>query len=678
MMSPKTRSPHPAVPTSRLHLTIPLLLLLPVTAVAQGITAEQVVELRQVSAVAMSPDGQWAAYTLSVPRSSEEEPGRPYGELWLVPSAGGEPRALVERPRSVSTPAWSPDGRRLAFLGRFEEEHDAPQVYAIRVGEGLGDDDGEEPRRLTGAAAGVSAFAWSPDGASLAFATREPLPEEVRQRRERGFDQQVTGEGERHVRLWIQEADGGEARAITPPDQTVRDFAWHPDGGRLAVQLTEETGADADLMFRRLYTVPPSGGEPELLTITEGKLGGMAWSPDGGQLAFLGATAFNDPLAQSVFVVPGGGGEARNLTPGYEGTVEWVGWADARTILFAAVEGTRTALRRVPSEGGEAQGVREGGPEIVRSLSLDAARRTFAAPAHTRAHPTELFVGSLSDGALRRVTRHNGWLDEVELAPQETIEWTAPDGMRIEGVLVRPLGLAEGERAPVIILPHGGPEGISVDGWNTRALYPAQLLAANGYAVLEPNYRGSGGRGVAFSQGDHRDLGGREFDDVLAGTDRLAELGLVDPERVGISGTSYGGYFSAWAGTRHSDRFAAAITFAGLTNWISFTGTTDIPVEMSAVHWDLWWFDNPGQYWDRSPVAWLEEANTPILVAHGLADERVHPEQSLQLHQFLNLRGVPTELVLYPREPHGLLERAHQLDFMGRVLDWFDRFVKGE
>jgi dipeptidyl aminopeptidase/acylaminoacyl peptidase len=277
---------------------------------------------------------------------------------------------------------------------------------------------------------------------------------------------------------------------------------------------------------------------------------------------------------------------------------------------------------------------------------------------------------------MRRITRHNLWLDTVQLARQETIEWPGAEGLRIEGVYIHPLTPPPGGRAPLAILPHGGPEGISFDNWTTNPLYPAQVLAAQGYAVLMPNYRGSGGRGVTFAKGDHRDLGGREFEDVLLGIDHLAERGLVDADRVGISGTSYGGYFSALAGTRYSDRFRLAIPFAGLTNWVSFTGTTDIPIEMSAVHWDLYWWDNLGLAMDRSPVGNLATAQTPMLIGHGLVDERVHPEQSIQMYTSLKLIGVPVELVLYPREPHGLRERAHQFDYIGRVLEWFDRYVK--
>jgi dipeptidyl aminopeptidase/acylaminoacyl peptidase len=194
--------------------------------------------------------------------------------------------------------------------------------------------------------------------------------------------------------------------------------------------------------------------------------------------------------------------------------------------------------------------------------------------------------------------------------------------------------------------------------------------------VLQPNYHGSGGRGVEFSKADHEDLGGLEFDDILAGVNYLIDQSMVDPDRLGTGGWSYGGYLSAWAATRHSDRFKAAMVGAGISNWISFTGTTDIPIEMSVVHWDSWWFDEPQLHWDRSPLAHINKAQTPTLVIHGQKDDRVHPEQGLELYQALRIKGVDTRLVLYPRQPHGLKERAHRLDYMNRLVAWFNKYVK--
>jgi dipeptidyl aminopeptidase/acylaminoacyl peptidase len=204
-----------------------------------------------------------------------------------------------------------------------------------------------------------------------------------------------------------------------------------------------------------------------------------------------------------------------------------------------------------------------------------------------------------------------------------------------------------------------------------------QLLATRGYVVLEPNYRGSSGRGVAFGKADQKDLGGKEFDDVLAGIDHLVAQGLVDGSRVGMGGWSYGGYFSGLAATRHSKRFRAAMVGAAITNWISFTGTTEIEHENSLVHWDLWPYEHHALAWERSPMAHTQGSTTATLVVHGKDDTRVPPGQAKELYRALRHAGAQTELVLYPREGHGLQERAHQIDFAKRFLDWFDAHVKG-
>jgi dipeptidyl aminopeptidase/acylaminoacyl peptidase len=637
---------------------------------AQGLTPEQVVSLRSVGPVALSPDGDRVAYAASRPRDEAESRGGSYTELDIMPADGGPAITVVERPNSASSPTWSPDGTTLAFAATLSM-HDQRQVYAVNA-------EGQDLRPLTSSPVGVGAFAWSPDGSRIAYSEGTPEPDSVAERRAAGNDVIVVSERGAFDRLFVQPLDG-PASAVTPPDLDVRGFTWAPGGDWLAVQVTEDPSTDAGYMFREIHAAAADGSWVRELVETEGKLGTMAFSPDGQTLAWLGATGFNDPLAQSVFVVRlqdgRAAGEVRNLTEGMRLSAVDAGWLDGRTVWFVANEGTETALYRVRSDGTRMEALVEPGGALFHGASFDEAGRRFATSASTAGHPGEVYLGT-TGGELRRLTNINPWLDDVQLGEQSTIEWEGPEGWTIEGVLIRPVGYRDGERYPLAILPHGGPEGVSQDGWTTNALYPAQVLAGEGYVVLMPNYRGSGGYGVGFSKGDHRDLGGREMEDILAGIDHLADSGLIDPDRVGISGTSYGGYMSAWAATRHSDRFAVALPFAGLTNWISFTGTTDIPVEMTAVHFDLPIAGNEGVFMDRSPVTNLDGADTPTLIGHGLADDRVHPEQSIQLYTLMKLRDIPVELVLYPREPHGLRERAHQLDYMGRILDWMERYLK--
>lgn len=635
---------------------------------AQGLSPEDIADIKSVVAVAMSPDGGYIAYTLSVPRTDDEEVGVNYSELYIIPAEGGEPRSVIKKPVSAGSPEWGRDGR-LYFMARISEHHSQTQVYSVNR-------SGDSLQRHSNARYGLNSFSWSIDGRFLAYTALEPVPQEVRERQNRGYDMIVAGENLRYMRLWVRER-GEEAEIISPDSLYIWDFEWSPDGNRLAVRFSDKPGADEDQLYTRIGVMGRDGSDLTEIMASPKKKGAMSWSPDGSQLAVLAGMVYSDPLPQRIWILSTDGSDKRDYTPDYwEGTPEWIGWQDDQTLLFTAVERSSTTLNSMHTAEGEVNRIAGGEEEIFRSISPDRENGAFAASVNREGHPGEVYAGTLQNEGLTRLTHHNSWLDERELGEQSSITWPGADGWEIEGVLTKPVGYQEDTLYPLVILPHGGPEGISMNGWNTRPLYPVQALAAEGYVVFKPNYRGSGGRGTAFASANHRDLGGKEFDDVLFGIDYLADAGLIDPERVGISGTSYGGYFSAWAATRHSDRFAAGITFAGLSNWISFMGTTDIPHEMSVVHWDLYWFDNPGQNWERSPVAWLQQADTPLLVVHGLADDRVHPEQSIQLHQFLEMKEIPTGLILYPRQPHGLTERAHRIDFMERILEWFGEYLE--
>ncbi|REL38970.1 S9 family peptidase [Rhodohalobacter sp. SW132] len=650
-------------------LTISILLLNSLSDVhSQGLSPDDVASIETVGAVAMSPDGNSIAYTLSVPRTEDEDIGRNYSELYVVPADGGDPVPVIQKPNSAGSPQWGADGR-LYFTTRNTDYHNQVQVYSVNR-------SGEDFQQHSSAEHGLSSFSWSDNGSFLAYTAMDPVSDERREMEQRGYDMIVAGENQRFMRLWIQPRDG-DAEKISPDDLYIWDFSWAPNSRQLAIRVSDEPGADIEQMYTRYAVINRDGSDLNEIMTAPKKKAAMSWSPDGNRLAVLAGRVYSDPLPQRIWVMSSDGTEVDDLTPaGWEGTVESISWQSNRALLFTAVERSSTTLNRMRIDQPDMTRIAGGEDEIFRSISLDERNRTFAASVNTREHPGEVYRGTIQRGELSRITHHNEWLSDRELGEQSSITWPGADGLEMEGILVKPVGYEEGTRYPLAILPHGGPEGISMNGWNTRALYPSQVLANEGYVVFKPNYRGSGGRGTVFASANHRDLGGKEFDDVLLGIESLDDMGLIDPEKVGISGTSYGGYFAAWAATRHSDRFAAGITFAGLSNWISFMGTTDIPHEMSVVHWDLYWFDNPGQNWERSPVAWLNQADTPLLVVHGLADDRVHPEQSIQLHQFLEMKGIPTGLVLYPRQPHGLTERAHQLDFMNRVIEWFDEYVK--
>jgi dipeptidyl aminopeptidase/acylaminoacyl peptidase len=639
---------------------------------AGALTPEQVVDLRMVNSVVMAPDGGTVMYTLSVPRRESEDPGRRHDEIHAVTVDGGISRRLTHSPGRATQPAVSPDGTILAFLAkRGDDEH--TQIYLLPLA-------GGEARRLTAAGSDVLSLSWAPDGSSLAFLAVDPESEERKDAEEAGRDWKVYGQDERPRRLWRADVTSGEASQVTTDTSSVWAVDWFPDGKRLAVTVSDRPDTDSSHIYKRLAIAVAGGGSPRTLWDGPGKMGAPRVSPDGRYVAVHAAVSANDPAAGSLFVIDASSGRAVNRTGDSLLTVTWVDWAGPEEILFTAHEGTASVLAATaPFEGGARR--LAVGPPVFSRASLSADGRTVAFAASTSRHPDEVFVLARGDGRLRRLTDSNPGLAGADLGKQEVYRWTTSDGWTVEGILISPVGAAtpQGPKPPypLVNVVHGGPESCWRDGWNTSYSRWGQVLAGRGYAVLMANYRGSTGRGVAFAKADHRDLAGREFRDILEGMDALVSEGTVDPARVGIGGGSYGGYFSAWAATRHSQRFAAAVVFAGITNWISFTGTTDIPEENMVVHWDLNPYERTWLAWDRSPLAHLATAGTPVLIAHGQKDRRVPPGQAVELYTALRLRGMPVEMVTYPREPHGLRERAHQLDYMNRSLDWFDRWVKG-
>lgn len=643
--------------------------LLPAMAAAEGMTLEQIARLQQVGQAVVSPDGQWIAYTRSVPRDlSEQDDGPAWRELHVI-EPNGDSRPFITGQVNIRNIGWMPDSSAITFIDeRDDDEHSI--LYRIPVG-------GGEAKRVTTAGEGVAGYDFSPDGERVALIATEADDEALERRREKGFDQIVFEEDWKPRRLWIDELDGESPRALEI-EGSVQAVRWSPSGDRLAITATPRQLVDDTLMFKRLRIITPDGetsGEIE----TPGKLGAWRWSPDGSRIALIATESIHDTSPGRLMVVGDDGGEPENLLPGLEGHVRDLAWREADRIVFVSHEGVEARLAEIDADGGNEETLAREEELIFGRVSTSDAGR-LATVASSPAHPAELFVLDAGSGSPTRRTESNPWLEEVDLARQEVVTWQARDGLELEGLLVWPLDYREGERYPLILAAHGGPESHYSNGWLTSYTLPAQHAAAEGYFMFYPNYRGSTGRGVEFALRSQGRPAREEFDDLVDGVDALIERGLVDRERVGITGGSYGGYASAWAATYYSERFAAAVMNVGLSDKIAMLGTSDIPQELHLVHYRTWPWEDWELYREASPIYYVERAETPILIMHGDADPRVDPTQSRILYRYLTLQDdpPPVRLVLYRGEGHGNRRAASRWDYSLRLMRWMDHYLKGD
>ncbi|HNO77792.1 MAG TPA: S9 family peptidase [Phycisphaerae bacterium] len=638
---------------------------------AAGMTAKDVARIENVSEVAMSPDGQHIAYTLSVPRElGSDDNGSAWSELHVC-DLSGKSRPFITGEVSIHRIQWKPDGSAISFVAkRGDDKHGA--IYAIPI-------DGGEAKKIVGHETGIGSYDWDHSGEHIAFIATEKKDKDKKDLEEKGFNAEIYEEDLNFAHVWIADTDpktDDDPRKLEL-DGSATALYFAPDGKSLAVVMAKTPLIDDEYMRSKIHIVDVESGSETAVVENVGKLEAVRWCPDGQSLAFLAGEDLNDPSAGRLFTVSASGGAFRQVAPDYLPNFAAIEWQNANTIMFLADDGCLTAFGRVNKDGSDFKIVVEpGGPVMGRlSLSKDGQSAAFAGSAPT--FSTEVFVMKHGDAGPRRLTHHNEWLADVEMSKEEIVRYKARDGETIEAILIHPLNEKPGVRYPLILDVHGGPESQVQLGFSTRYASPGQMAASMGIAVLRPNYRGSTGRGVAFAKAHQSDYGGKEFNDLIDGVDYLIEQGLVDKDRVGITGGSYGGFATAWCSTKHTDRFAAGVMFVGITDQISKSGTTDIPEEMYQVHarkriWEDWQF-----FLERSPIYYVEQARTPLLILHGKEDPRVHPSQSMELYRNLKILGnTPVRLVLYPGEGHGNRKAASRYDYSLRMMRWMKAFLQ--
>jgi dipeptidyl aminopeptidase/acylaminoacyl peptidase len=634
-------------------------------------TPELQIKVRAVATPRVSPDGRRVVYTVSDAVTTADR-SEYVSQIWMATSDGRENAQLTFADKSSTNPKWSPDGNWIAFTSARKENRN--NLYLLRV-------SGGEAEALTDLKGGVADFDWSPDGRSIAYTSADPKTEEEEKNDKAKNDFRWVDENLKMARLYLlpvqKDATGKrEPRKLTAENYNVAEFDWSPDGSRIAFSHAKTPVAN-DWTTSDVSVVDVATGKVTIFADTPAAENAPLFSPDGKSLALQ--VSDNPPRwAQSgtVQIFPAAGGPPRTLAASYDAQPNVAGWSpDGRRLYFSEAKGTGTQLYAIDVAADRIEEIKAT-PAVYTAISLNRTGTAFAFVGQTPEAPQEAFVASVSDFAPAQVSRANADLRLPPVGKTEVIRWKSADGKEIEGLLTYPVGYRAGQKVPLILNVHGGPAGVFQQTFiGGRGVYPIATFAARGYAVLRPNPRGSSGYGVEFRRANVKDWGFGDYQDLMTGVDKVIGMGVADPERLGVMGWSYGGFMTSWIVTQ-TKRFKAASAGAPVTNLMSFNGTADIPAFIPDYFGGQFW-EASELYRKHSPMFNVKGVTTPTLIEHGDADIRVPISQGYEFYRALKAQGVPTRMLVLPRQPHGPTEPRMQQAAMQANLDWFEKYLGG-
>jgi dipeptidyl aminopeptidase/acylaminoacyl peptidase len=624
--------------------------------------------------VTLSPDGARVAWVETV-RDKDGRP-TPRSSIFIADLAGSSPRRVTARTAKTTDiaegdPAWSPEGRRLAFVS--DAVGGEEQIFIADISR-----PEPKPRQVTQLHGHLSTPRFSPDGRAVAFLYIEGRKGPAGPLQATARDAGVVGEHPEEQRLAVVDLASGDVRTLSPADLYVYEYDWAPDGRSFAATSAHGSGDD-NWYVAELYTLNRESGEMRSLwkPPVDVQIAVPRVSPDGRAIALIGGIMSDEgATGGDVYLVPISGGEARNLTPGRPASPAWLAWISPTRLLVAELADQDTALTAFDlpgdSPGAQASTLWHGPESLTddgRSLGIAISRdgKTSAAIRHDFGHAPEVWAGPI--GAWKQMSHSN-----ARFAPAwgeaRSLHWTTDAG-KVQGWLLAPPRVEPGKRYPLAVVVHGGPASAHRSAWPVSA----GVLASQGYYVFLPNPRGSYGQGEAFTRGNIKDFGYGDLRDILAGVEAVVHSDApVDSGKVALYGWSYGGYMAMWAVTQ-TDRFRAVVAGAGIVNWQSYYGQNRIDQWMIP-YFGASVYADPLIYARSSPITFITRTRTPTLVLQGERDAEVPAPQAYEFWHALKTLGVPTELVVYPDEGHRFAKPEDDRDRYRRVCEWFERYLK--
>ncbi len=633
-------------------------------------TPEMQIKTKALGSPRVSPDGTRVVYTVSSEVLTADK-SEYISQIWLASTDGKQNDQITFGEKGSSNPKWSPDGSLLAFTST--RNNNKNNLFILRL-------SGGEAEALTDLKGSVSDFEWSPDGRSIAYTMTDPKTDDEEKNDKAKNDFRWVNENTKFARLYLvslnkDENGKREPKKLTTADRNITGFAWSPDGGSIVYNHVSTPSAN-DWTSSDIAILEIMSGRVLPLATTAAAESALQYSPDGKWIAGI-ASDIPAHWAQSytIRVYPATGGEPRIFDGSFDSQPSVIGWtANGKGIYFTEAKGTITALYEADVATGKiTQAPGTGG--VLTGVTLNNNSTHFGFVMQTADRPPEAFVIKSGTTMPVQISRVNEDIAKMPVGKTEVIKWKSKDGREIEGLLTYPNDYKAGTKVPFILNIHGGPAGVFNQSYiGGRGVYPLATFASRGYAILRANPRGSSGYGTEFRRANMKDWGGMDYQDLMTGVDKVIEMGVADPNKMGVMGWSYGGYMTSWIITQ-TKRFKAASAGAPVTNLMSFNGTADIPAFVPDYFGGQSW-EIPEVYAKHSAMFNIKGASTPTLIQQGDADVRVPISQGYELYNALKQQGVPVRMIVLPRQPHGPTEPKMQLAAMQSNLDWFEKYLK--